>query len=77
MNTDIIEGNWRMVKGEVQKKWGKLTDDVLDQINGSREKLSGYIQKNYGIARDEADRQIEEWDTARRRASSQSPNKAA
>jgi uncharacterized protein YjbJ (UPF0337 family) len=62
MNTDIIEGNWKIVKGEAQKQWGKLTNDYLDEVAGSREKLSGAIQKNYGVARDEADKQIATWE---------------
>ena len=68
MNKDIFEGNWKQFKGEVQKQWGKLTDDTLDQIDGSREKLAGKIQENYGIARDEAEKQIKEWEKARDRA---------
>ena len=62
MNSDIIEGNWKELRGNVQKQWGKLTDSHLDQINGSREKLSGAIQKSYGIARDDAERQMKEWE---------------
>mgnify|MGYP000580716585 CR=1 FL=1 len=62
MNKDIIEGNWKVLKGEVQSRWGKLTDDALDQVDGNREKLSGLIQKNYGIAKDEAETQIKDWE---------------
>lgn len=62
MNRDIIEGNWKQIKGEVQKQWGKLTNDNLDQINGNRESLLGQIQKSYGVAKDEAEKQIKEWE---------------
>ena len=55
---DRIKGNWKQAKGEVQKQWGKLTDDDMDVIEGEREKLSGQIQARYGVAKDEADRQI-------------------
>jgi uncharacterized protein YjbJ (UPF0337 family) len=65
MNKDIIEGNWKQVKGDVQKMWGRLTDDQLDQIEGNRVKLSGLIQKNYGLARDEAEKQIDKWEKSR------------
>lgn len=58
---DRIEGNWRQFKGEVQRQWGKLTSDELDQINGNREKLLGKIQERYGIARDQAERDIDRW----------------
>lgn len=62
MNKDIIEGKWREVKGAVQKKWGKLTDDDLNEINGNREILAGKIQKNYGLARDEVEKQLKAWE---------------
>ncbi len=65
MNTDIIEGNWDQVKGEVQKQWGKLTGEPLDQIRGSRTKLLGALQKNYGYARDEAAKQLRQWEEKR------------
>jgi uncharacterized protein YjbJ (UPF0337 family) len=62
MNKDVIEGNWKELKGKVQAKWGDLTDDQLDKIQGNRNQLAGAIQKNYGIARDEAEKQIREWE---------------
>lgn len=62
MNTDRIEGNWKQIKGKVQEKWGKLTDDDFDVIAGRREQLAGKIQERYGIARDEAERQVREWE---------------
>ncbi len=58
---DRIEGNWKQFWGDVKQKWGDFTDDDLMYINGSREKLSGRIQERYGIAKDEANRQIDEW----------------
>jgi uncharacterized protein YjbJ (UPF0337 family) len=61
MNKDILEGNWKQFKGEVQKQWGKLTDDQLDQIQGSQEKLLGELQESYGLTRDEAEKQYKEW----------------
>ena len=61
MNWDRIEGNWKQVKGKAQKQWGKLTEDDLDVIEGSRTELAGKIQERYGIAKDEAERQIEQW----------------
>jgi len=61
MNWDRIEGNWKTFKGRVREQWGKLTDDDLDRAAGKREQLAGRIQERYGIARDEADRQIADW----------------
>jgi len=62
MNNDIIKGQWNEIKGEIQKKWGKLTDDELAKVNGDRTKLAGSIQKAYGIARDDAEAQLKAWE---------------
>lgn len=56
MNNDRIEGNWKEMKGKIQQKWGKLTDDDMDVIDGRREELVGKIQQAYGKSRDEAER---------------------
>ncbi|MCA1403730.1 CsbD family protein [Ensifer sp. IC3342] len=61
MNWDIIEGRWTEFKGKAQVQWGKLTNDDLDIINGNRKELAGRIQARYGIAKEEAERQIDEW----------------
>ncbi len=62
MNKDIIEGKWEEVKGEVQRRWAKLTNDDLKEINGERTKLLGRIQTSYGIAKDEAEKQLKDWE---------------
>jgi uncharacterized protein YjbJ (UPF0337 family) len=62
LNNDIIKGEWKELKGSIMVKWGKLTDDDLTVINGSRTKLAGTIQKNYGITLDEAEKQLKEWE---------------
>lgn len=61
MNWDQIKGNWKQVKGEAKAQWGKLTDDELAEIDGHREKLVGKVQEAYGIAKDEAEKQVDEW----------------
>jgi uncharacterized protein YjbJ (UPF0337 family) len=62
MNWDRLEGNWKQMTGKVKQQWGRLTDDTLAQINGQRDELVGKIQEAYGISRDEADRQVKEWE---------------
>ena len=62
MNDDRVEGNWKRFKGKVKEQWGKLTDDDLDVISGKRDQLSGKIQERHGIAKDEADRQISDFE---------------
>jgi uncharacterized protein YjbJ (UPF0337 family) len=58
MNWDRVEGNWKQVKGKVKENWGKLTDDDVDVIEGRRDQLIGKLQEKYGIAREEAERQV-------------------
>jgi uncharacterized protein YjbJ (UPF0337 family) len=59
MNNDIIQGNWTELKGKVQKQWGKLTNDDLDQIEGDRKQLVGRVQQRYGYAKDQAEREVD------------------
>jgi len=61
MNADQIKGNWEQIKGEVKLRWGKLTDDDLAQIKGQRDKLVGKLQEAYGMTREEAERQVNNW----------------
>ena len=63
MNWDRIEGNWKQVTGKAKVQWGKLTDDDLDVVAGRREQLSGKIQERYGVARDEAEKQLAAWES--------------
>jgi uncharacterized protein YjbJ (UPF0337 family) len=62
MNWDTVKGDWKQFKGKVKEQWGKLTDDELDRIEGRRDQLAGTIQKRYGIAKDEAERQLKEFE---------------
>lgn len=65
MNSDIMKGEWKQIKGEVKRQWGKLTDDDLTQIEGSRERLAGVLQERYGLAKADAARQVRDWETRR------------
>ena len=61
MNEDTLKGQWKQLKGTIRERWGKLTDDDLDQIQGRAEQLIGRVQERYGIARDEAQREVDTW----------------
>jgi uncharacterized protein YjbJ (UPF0337 family) len=61
MDWNRVEGNWKQAKGKVKEQWGKLTDDDLTFINGKRDQLEGRIQERYGIQRDIARKQIDDW----------------
>lgn len=61
MNWDEIKGNWKQFTGEVKAKWGELTDDEITEAEGDRDVLVGKIQERYGIAKEEAERQVDEF----------------
>lgn len=61
MNTDQLQGKWKQAKGSIKERWGKLTDDDMDVINGQREQLIGKVQERYGIAKAEAQKQVDEY----------------
>lgn len=68
MNSDQLNGKWKQLKGEAKERWGKLTDDDLNVIDGQQDQLIGKIQEKYGIAREAAQKQVEEWNAAAREA---------
>lgn len=63
MNNDIFSGNWKQMKGKIIEQWGELTNDDVDVAEGRREQLVGRIQERYGIAKDEAERQLSEFES--------------
>ena len=66
MDWNRVEGNWKQVKGTVKQKWGQLTDDDLTAIDGKREQLEGKIQERYGIAKDQARKDVDAWFSAQK-----------
>lgn len=68
LNVDILKGKWKEIKGDIKAKWGKLTDDDLDEIGGNQEKLVGILQKRYGYAKEEAEREYEDFMSRRDKA---------
>ena len=61
MNWDRVEGNWKQFKGAAREQWGKLTDSDWDTLGGQKDQLVGKIQERYGISKDEAQRQADDW----------------
>lgn len=58
MNRDVFEGNWKQFKGSIKARWGRLTDDELDEAEGNYEMLCGKIQEAYGLSREEVEREL-------------------
>jgi uncharacterized protein YjbJ (UPF0337 family) len=61
MDWNRVEGNWKQLKGRAKQQWGKLTDDDLTASKGRRDELAGKVQERYGIEKDAARRQVDEW----------------
>jgi uncharacterized protein YjbJ (UPF0337 family) len=61
MNSDILQGKWKQVKGQVKQKWGELTDDDLDRVEGHYEELVGVVQEKYGRTRADAEKEVQEF----------------
>ena len=61
VNWDVIKGKWKQTAGEAKRRWGKLTDDEILEVNGDREILAGKLQERYGLAKEAANKQIDEW----------------
>ncbi|KOC91576.1 CsbD family protein [Winslowiella iniecta] len=62
MNEDRISGNWKQFKGKIKEKWGDLTDDDMTVVEGKREQLLGKIQERYGYGKDQAEKELKEWE---------------
>ncbi|MDO3381606.1 CsbD family protein [Gilvimarinus algae] len=61
MNSDQLEGNWHKVKGAVREKWGELTNDDIDRVNGNREQLEGEIQAKYGKSKEQVKKEVNDF----------------
>ena len=53
MNEDRLKGKWNQIKGELKKKWAKLTDDDLLYGEGHIDKMVGRIQERTGEGKEE------------------------
>lgn len=62
MNEDRISGNWKQFKGKVKEQWGKLTDDDMDVAEGKRDQLVGRIQERYGYGKEQAEKELKDWE---------------
>ena len=61
MNKDQLQGKWQQLKGKVQQQWGKLTDDDLAIIKGNHEKLVGKVKERYGVAKEQAEKEVDDF----------------
>jgi len=61
MNWDILQGKWKQITGQLKQKWAKLTDDDISLIGGKKDQLVGKIQEHYGYAKDEAEKEVDDF----------------
>lgn len=61
MNMDTLKGDWKQLAGKVKAKWGELTDDDMTVVEGKRDELAGRIQERYGCAKEQAEKELEDF----------------
>ena len=66
MDWDQIGAKWQQFKGSMKQEWGKFTDDDLDYVAGTRERLVARLQEKYGVTKAEAERQADRWFTTQK-----------
>lgn len=62
MSRDIIKSRWPQLAGKLRRKWNKLTEDDVNYLEGHREYLVGKLQERYGWQKDQAEREIREFE---------------
>lgn len=60
MNWDIIESQWKDIKGTLREKWAKFTDDDLELIAGKKDRFVGKLQERYGYAKEQAEKEVDD-----------------
>ncbi len=62
MNWDQIKGKWTEMKGQAKEKWGDITDVEFVKVDGKRDELAGLVQQKYGLAKEEAEKQVRDFE---------------
>jgi len=65
MNEQVLKGRWTELKGKAKEKWGRLSNDELEQIDGNVDQLIGALQQRYGLVQEEARKEVNAWLKAR------------
>jgi uncharacterized protein YjbJ (UPF0337 family) len=61
MNWNQVEAQWKQLGAQVKSRWAKLTDDDLKNLSAKKDMLVGKLEERYGILKDEAERQVDDW----------------
>ena len=61
MASDILKGKWMQLKGSIKERWGELTDDEVDEVQGEAQQLIGLLREKYGYAKEKAEAEVAEF----------------
>jgi uncharacterized protein YjbJ (UPF0337 family) len=61
MNDDMFKGKWKQLRGQIQQKWGDLTNDDLDRIQGAQTEFEGLLQERYGYTKERAKQEVNDF----------------
>jgi uncharacterized protein YjbJ (UPF0337 family) len=56
-----VAESWDQLKGRLRERWPLLSDADLDRISGSRERLEDLLEELYGLEREHASREVDEF----------------
>jgi len=59
VNTDVLQGKWKQIRGKITEQWGHIADHELDKIMGKREQLGGLVQEKYGYTKEKAEQDVD------------------
>ncbi len=62
----LLKAQWLQLRGKAKEKWGKLTNDDLDEVDGQFDQLVGVIQEKYELTRAKAETEVHEFLTEKR-----------
>ena len=58
---DLLQINWKKLRLKLRKRWGRITDDDMAQINGNAEELVRVLRKRYGYGKAQAEIELDQW----------------
>ncbi len=60
MNNKQFEGKWDQIKGRIRNEFGKLTEDDVEQVKGSKTRLIGKLKERYGDAKETVTQKLDQ-----------------
>ena len=73
MNWSTIQEGWNQYKVSAKQQWDKLSEEQIAGTQGKREYLASRVQEAYSVNKEEAERQIMDWQSKQRPSEQQAP----